>query len=376
MDTTKASILIIDDDEYSLKQLSGILNNDYTVRAVSSGPAGIRAVEKFMPDLILLDVLMSGMTGFEVIAQLKNSEITKNIPVIFITGLTDDEDEEKGFTLGAADYITKPFSPAIVKMRVLHQIKLLQQTRLIVEKEIAEKSNRLKREFLSRMSHEMRTPMNAIMGMTSLAQMEDDPWIMKTYLNTIDSSSRELLALIDDVLDIAEFITDGIDLYVSDFDIRALVRDAADKTAEYVNQKYQLLSVEIDDAVPQMIRGDNKRYFQLLYNLLSNASKFTGDNGSIWLRVTSQEQNGDAALLRFEIEDNGIGINENQKEMIFMLFDKADVGFTAKYGGIGAGLFIAKHVVDSMGGRIWVESEPGRGSTFIFTVEAKISPDK
>jgi len=212
--------------------------------------------------------------------------------------------------------------------------------------------------------------------MSSIAHLEDDPRIIKKYLKTIDSSSRELLTLIDDVLDIADIINDGIDFNMTDFDLRALVREVADKTAEFTERKSQALSVEIENEVPQAVRGDKKRYFQLLYNLLSNASKFTGDNGSISLKVISQGRENETANLRFEVTDNGIGISEKQKEMIFLLFDKADGGFDAKYGGIGAGLFIAKHVAESMGGRIWVESEPGNGSTFIFTVEAKVVSNK
>ena len=229
MDITKSSILLVDDDEYNLNQLTAILKPDYIVRAVTNGEAGIRAAEKFLPDLILLDVLMDDMTGFEVISILKETEATYKIPVIFITGLTNDEDEEKGFALGAVDYITKPFSPAVVRMRVMSQIKLLNQTRMIIDKEVREKSNRVKMEFLSRMSHEMRTPMNAIMGMTTLALRESDIGLIKDYLRTIDDSSRDLLRLIDSVFGIAAIEDDKITPDDLDFDINKLLQEILDQ---------------------------------------------------------------------------------------------------------------------------------------------------
>jgi signal transduction histidine kinase len=314
---------------------------------------------------------MPEMSGFEIITMLKESKDTNEIPVIFITGLTSAEDEEKGFSLGAVDYITKPFSPVIVKMRVLNQINLIIKTRLIVAKEIAEKSSRAKRDFLSRMSHEMRTPMNAIMGMTALAKKEDDRELLIEHLNVIDASSSELLRLIDGVLDIADMEDDKITLDCSDFNVRAMVREVLDQTSESRKQKKQSLSVDIDREMPNIVFGDKKRFFQVINNLLSNAIKFTDEQGLIKLKISATEYKDETATLHFEISDNGIGISKEQHDKLFALFEQVDGSETRQFEGIGSGLFIAKNIVEMMGGQIWVESELGCGSKFVFTVKVK-----
>jgi len=157
-ETKKNSVLVVDDENSNIMALTHILSSDYIIYAAKSGQKAIEAAERYLPDVILLDIVMPEMDGFAVIAVYKNSEKLMNIPVIFITGLSDPDDEEKGLSLGAVDYIGKPFSPAIVKLRVQNQIKIINQTRLIIEKETVEKTSRQRSEFLSRMSHEMRTP--------------------------------------------------------------------------------------------------------------------------------------------------------------------------------------------------------------------------
>src|SRR5215469_13902136 len=156
-DQKKNSVLIVDDEESNIMALMHILSPHYTVSAVKDGQDAVETAEDYLPDVILLDVVMPEMDGYDVIAELKDSDKTRHIPVIFITGLSSPDDEEKGLSLGAADYISKPFSPAIVKLRIQNQIKMINQTHLIIEKETAEKSSRSRSEFLSRISHEMHT---------------------------------------------------------------------------------------------------------------------------------------------------------------------------------------------------------------------------
>jgi len=363
------TILITDDEKTNLDILGSILSPEYNLFIARNGPRALELAREHRPDLILLDVLMPEMSGFEVIEKLKKSDITAKIPVIFITGLTGAEDEEMGFSLGAVDYITKPFSPTIVKMRVLNQINLIVKMRLIVAKEITEKSNRARRDFLSRMSHEMRTPMNAIMGMTTLALIEDEAGRIKEHLKKIDNSSRDMLRLIDGVLDIADIIDDGIVLHCSEFDIRNMVREVLDQIAESREQKKQSLSVDIDQKVPQIVYGDKKRYFQVLNNLLSNAVKFTGEQGSIQLKISTTEYADETVTLQFEVVDNGIGISKEQQKNLFVLFEQADGGIDRQFGGVGSGLFIVKQIMEMMGGQICVESESGKGSRFILSIK-------
>jgi PleD family two-component response regulator len=201
----KHSILIVDDENANIMTLTHILGMSYTIYAVKDGESAIEAAKKHSPDVILLDVLMEGMSGFDVIAILKGSEETRNIPVIFITALSDPDDEEKGFVMGASDYITKPFSPAIVKIRVLNQIKLVEQMKTIIEKEVSEKNTLDKIDFLSKMSHDMMTPMNAILGFTYLLKNscdESDPQ-KKEYLEETDKSACDLLKMLNRLLEMS-----------------------------------------------------------------------------------------------------------------------------------------------------------------------------
>jgi len=199
---TKNSVLIVDDDETNTISLKLILESDYTVYTANSGMDGIMLADKHVPDIILLDILMPEMNGHDVLAALKSSEKTQDILVIFVTTLDCPVEEEKGLALGAIDYITKPFVPNIVKLRVQNQIKIINQMRVIIEKELTEKSNRAKLEFLSNVSHDMLTPMNTIIGMTQILKRKFIPGYIREYLDDIDDASRDLLKYIHDLLGI------------------------------------------------------------------------------------------------------------------------------------------------------------------------------
>jgi signal transduction histidine kinase len=365
----KNSVLIVDDVVSNIKTLSHILNTEYAVHAANSGEKAIKAAEYYLPDVILLDILMPEMDGYEVIRILKSSEKTQNIPVIFITGLNDSENEEAGLTLGAADYISKPFSPAIVRLRVRNQIKIINQTRLIIAKELAEKSSRAKGEFLSRMSHEMRTPMNAIMGMTRLAMNAADSEQRRDMLKKVELSSSRLIKLIDDVLDISSMEDNKLSLVRSEVKFAGMIQEILDTAKQRAAEKRQLLTTEIDPAIPDILICDGKRLSQVILNLLSNAIKFTPEQGSIQVNAFVREKENETLIMQVEVIDSGIGISREQQEIIFTPFEQADGGIDRKFGGAGLGLAIAKHIVGLMGGEIWVESEPGRGSKFAFTIK-------
>ncbi|MCL2663879.1 MAG: hybrid sensor histidine kinase/response regulator [Oscillospiraceae bacterium] len=366
---SKSSILIIDDEKTNILYLNRILSTDYEIYTAKDGEKGLKLVNEYVPDLILLDIVMPGMDGYEVLATLKTSEKTKAIPVIFITGLTGDEHESKGLALGADDYISKPFNDEIVRLRVRNQIKMIKQMRTIITQELAEHKSRTKAEFLSRMSHEMRTPMNAIMGTTSVAQIEDNVSVIQGHLKTIEKASREMMCLIDSMLDIADINDDKTKLVCSDFNVRVMVREALKRSNECKKQKQQSLSVEIDDEVPETVYGDEKNLSKALSHLLANAVKFTGEQGEILLKVLARKNENEILTLQFEVIDNGIGISKEHQESIFSLFEQVDENDTREFEGIGSGLFITKNIVQMMGGQIWVESEPGKGSKFVITVK-------
>ena len=368
----KNSVLIIDDEKSNLMYLNYILGEDYRIYTARSAEEGIKRALEYHPDLILLDIIMPGMDGYEAIAALKESEKTKEIPVIFITGLSSSEDEAKGLDLGADDYIAKPFNDAIVKLRIRNQIKIKNQTRLIIAKEIAEKSNRARLEFLSRMSHEMRTPMNAIIGMTALAQNTEDHARQKECLAKAGGAAGELLHLIDSMLDISGMEEGKFSLSPSEFDFAEMLKNIFSEAGAWFGKKQQSFETDVDPTIPKRIVCDQKRLGQVIKNLLSNAGKFTGERGAIKFRAFALEKARDSLGVQIEIMDSGIGIKEEERQKLFVAFEQLDGGIRRKYQGAGLGLLISKNIVEMMGGRIWVESVFGEGSKFAFTFRALI----
>jgi len=369
--SSKNTILIVDDESSNVLYLNRILNADYEIIAAKDGVRGIELANEYLPDLILLDIVMPEMDGYEILSLLKNAEKTREIPVIFITGLTGDVNETKGLALGADDYISKPFNDEIVRLRIRNQIKIIRQMHTIIAKELAEYKSRAKLDFLSRMSHEMRTPMNAIMGMTSVAQMEDDVDAIHSRLKVIDNSSRDMMRLIDSMLDVAEINDDKATLSCSDFNVKSMLQKVLGQINEQRLHKEQKLSVDIDASVPVSVYGDEKRLSQALGNVISNAVKFTGEQGHIQLKISTPEHDGETITLQFEVIDNGIGISKEQQEKIFLLFEQVDESQNRHFEGFGYGLFTTKYIVELMGGQIRVESEPGKGSTFVITVNVQ-----
>ena len=357
----------MDDENASIMVLTHILSSEYTVYAAKNGQDAIEAAEKYLPDVILLDIIMPKMDGYTVLRALKSSEKTQNIPVIFVTGLSDVDGEETGLTLGASDYITKPFSSVIVKLRVQNQIKILNQMRLLLEKELAEKSSRTRIEFLSNMSHEMLTPMNAIMGMTQIAKMSRASGKTKECLDGIEAASNHLLGLINDLLDMSGNKAGAFTLVDDAFSFRTMLRGVLNDIGFEAEEKQQMLSFDVDQSIPTLIIGDKERLGQVITNLLTNAVKFTPEHGEINLSAFVLNMDKRIMTLQIEITDNGIGISKEQQSKIFSIFERGDVSKTSKQGGVGLGLSISKRIIEKMGGKIWVESQPAKGSKFIFT---------
>jgi len=246
---------------------------------------------------------------------------------------------------------------------------------LIAAKNAAEQSNRAKSEFLSRMSHEMRTPLNAIMGTLQVADIRGIPEDMRYTYFIINTSSRDLLKMINSVLDVSDIEKDKMSLDCSEFSIKAMVKELIDKESAGTDSKWQSIAIEIDPGVPETVFGDEARVSQVLSNLLSNAVKFTEEKGSIELTISVKESERDSITLLVEVTDDGTGIGREQQENLFAAFEQLDGGIDRQHGGVGSGLYIAKHVVEMMEGSIWVESELGKGSKFSFTAKLKTAPD-
>jgi signal transduction histidine kinase/CheY-like chemotaxis protein len=239
----------------------------------------------------------------------------------------------------------------------------------------AEDATKAKSEFLANMSHEIRTPMNAIMGMAHLAMKTDLTAKQYDYLKKVDISAKSLLGIINDILDFSKIEAGKMDMESVDFQLE----DTLDNISTLVGIKTQEKGLELlfktDPAVPRALIGDPLRLGQILINLSNNAVKFT-DAGEIVVSTELVKKDGAQATLKFSVQDTGIGMTEQQAAKLFQPFAQADSSTTRKYGGTGLGLTISKRLAEMMGGEIWVESEPGQGSTFSFTANFDLGKEK
>ncbi|HTQ60308.1 MAG TPA: response regulator [Candidatus Solibacter sp.] len=234
-------------------------------------------------------------------------------------------------------------------------------------KEAAETANRAKSEFLANMSHEIRTPLNGIIGMTELALDTVLSSEQREYLLTVKTSSDSLLAVINDILDFSKIEAGRLDLESMDFNLTGFLEDLLKSFALRAHEKSLELLCDIAPEVPEFVQGDSSRLRQILTNLLGNAMKFT-QAGEIALKVHLESEDGTTLLLHFMVSDTGVGIPPEKQKLIFDPFTQADTSTTRKYGGTGLGLTISSRLVNMMGGKIWLESQPGSGTEFHFTV--------
>jgi signal transduction histidine kinase/DNA-binding response OmpR family regulator len=242
---------------------------------------------------------------------------------------------------------------------------------LVKAREDALSSTRAKSEFLANMSHEMRTPMNAIIGMTNIAKNAKDTGKKDYCLQKIEDASNHLLGVINDILDMSKIEANKFELSFAEFNFEKTLRKAVNVINFRVEEKKQNFAVHLGEDIPSSLVGDDQRLTQVITNLLSNAVKFTPEEGTLRLdsRLTGEEDG--VCTLEIAVQDSGIGITEEQQKNLFQSFAQADSNTSRKFGGTGLGLAISKRIVEMMNGRIWVESEYGKGSRFVFTVKMK-----
>ncbi|MEG3858258.1 response regulator [Microcoleus sp. herbarium12] len=395
----KGNILIVDDTPENLQVLSATLSDrGYKIRGVINGKMAVRAARSGSPDLILLDIKMPEMDGYEVCTQLKADPKTSDIPVIFISALDEVLDKVTAFQVGGVDYVTKPFHVAEVLARIEHQLTIqrlkkelmdrntqLQQE--IIERkkaeEVAAAASLAKSQFVANMSHELRTPLNAILGFTQV--MSRDSLLNNENienLRIINRSGQHLLELINDVLDLSKIEAGIIGLDERSFDLYQLL----DTLEEMFQIKAELTNLQlrffVQANVPQYIKTDEKKLRVCLINLLGNAIKFTPEGGSIWLRASmeSKQDRPESEInlnyssteefgIIFEVEDTGVGIAVAELDNLFDAFVQTEAGKKAA-DGTGLGLTITKKYVQIMGGDIGIESVLGEGSRFKFNIRA------
>jgi signal transduction histidine kinase/DNA-binding response OmpR family regulator len=229
--------------------------------------------------------------------------------------------------------------------------------------------SRHKSAFLANMSHEIRTPMNAIIGMIRIGRSASDIERKDYCFSKIEGASHHLLGVINDILDMSKIEANKFELAPIEFDLEKMLQRVVNVVNFRIDEKHQKLSIHIDREIPRMLIGDDQRIAQVITNLMGNAIKFTPENGSITLDARLGGIGNDICTLQISVSDTGIGIKPEQQKRIFDSFEQAESSTTRKYGGTGLGLAISKKIVEMMGGSIWVESIPGKGSTFSFTIQ-------
>ncbi|WP_424245651.1 signal transduction histidine kinase [Elusimicrobium posterum] len=233
----------------------------------------------------------------------------------------------------------------------------------------AEAATEAQRDFLSHMSHEMRTPMNAVIGMSNIARQTDDIGKIRHCLEKIDTAANHLLGVINDVLDMSKIEAGKLELGEINFSFKQMIDQVVTVINFKIEEKQQDLTLEIDRDVPEYLFTDRQRLAQVITNLLSNANKFSPNNGKIYLRVNRLPDEDGMCRLRIEVQDDGIGISPEQQAKLFQSFKQANNSISRQYGGTGLGLVISKRIVEIMQGRIWIESELGHGAKFIFEIK-------
>jgi len=246
------------------------------------------------------------------------------------------------------------------------------KTKLEIAVKEARSANSAKSNFLSQMSHEIRTPLNAIIGMTNIGKSSNNTERMLYSFNRIEEASRHLMGVISDILDMSKIEANKLELSQANFSFENMLDHVMSVISIRIEEKRQNLKIDIDENIPKILYGDDQRLVQVIINLLSNAVKFTPEMGIIKLNALLLNEIDDICTIQFIIKDTGIGISSDKQINLFDSFHQAESNTTRKFGGTGLGLSISKNIVEMMDGKIWVESEPGEGAVFSFTVKMKL----
>ena len=387
------TILVVDDNRNNLFTAKALIEEYIEARVVlaDTSTKALHELMKHSVDLIILDVHMeNGMDGFELAKIIKSRKKTKHIPIVFLTAACITEEfKKKGFEIGAVDYLTKPIDDFLMINRINVYLKLIEKERkmnirlqeqaeeLKRAKDVAEAANEAKDTFLANISHELRTPLNILLGATQITKyyLENDEVLdRKKIENKLDTQTQNcyrLIRLVNNLIDITKIDSSNFPLDLSDCNIVEVVESIVTSVVEYAELKN--IKIIFDTDVEEVILAcDLDSIERIILNLLSNAIKFTPKDGTVFVNITTIND-----LVQIRIKDSGIGIPEDEKNMIFERFKQVDKLLTRSNEGSGIGLNLVKSLVEMHDGTIRVNSEYKKGSEFIVEIPIrKMSNDQ
>jgi len=359
------SIMVVDDSPANLRLLTGMLKErGYKVRPVANGKFALQTAKHDPPDLILLDIIMPEMNGYEVCECLKADEQLSGIPVIFISALNETMDKVKAFKVGGVDYVTKPFQFEEVQARVATHLELRRQKRLIQESnEQLRKLEELRDNLVHMVVHDMRTPLTVIYGFLQTLEMLEGESLSdqgREFVQTALASTQDLVEMVSSLLDVSKMEAGEMKLNLTQCELLTIAREALAKV-EPLKGGRQLMLSGADE--PVTVMADAELIARVFQNLLGNALKFTPDDGRVTVSI---EPSADA--VRVLVQDTGPGIPPEYRERIFEKFGQVENRANRQKYSTGLGLTFCKLAVEAHGGQVGVDSEEGRGSTFWFTL--------
>lgn len=379
---SKPKILVVDDESQNLRLMEAMLHPlGYEVAVARDGDEALTKVGELPPDVILLDIMMPKMDGFEVARRLKENDETKIIPIVMVTALMEVKERVKALEVGADDFLSKPVDKVELRARVNSLLKVkayndhMRNYQQELEAEVAKRTEQLrqameelceidrkKSEFISNISHELRTPVQSIKGFSELmlAGQVPDPERQKEFLTIISAGSDRLSRLIGNLLNVSHLEVGYSEVQKERVSIRGFLQEAISDLHSPAEQKDIAISAEIPAVLPEM-EVDGERLKQVMHNLLHNAIKFSPGGGTITVGAEVRDRN-----LLVQVIDRGVGIAQEAMPRVFEKFYQTEDA--AKVEGLGLGLYISKQIIEAHGGRIWATSKIGEGSTFSFTL--------